>query len=95
MGVNLSHFTQSSKSIRIAKNLGFVAIGGAIGGFNAGPPGNRKKGAVEGAVGATALGGAFLFAKKHKAVLGKLASEDAKIIFRRIRGRIVAFRPKL
>ncbi len=85
----LSFLLKASKTARVTKNLGFVSLGGAIGGFNAGPPGNRRKGATEGAIGALAIGGGFLFAKKHKNALARLAIKDATVIFRRVRGRII------
>ena len=66
--------------VRAAKNLSLIATGGAIAGSQAGPPGLRKAGAVEGALGATVLAGA--------------ATIGTKIVFRRIRGRIIPIRVK-
>lgn len=74
----------ASRSLKDARDVlavsGIAAVGGAQAGAQAGPPGLRGKGAQEGAFGAGTTAAA--------------ATIGTKIVFRRIRGRIIPIRVK-
>ena len=74
------------KKFRVSKAIkatALLASGGAIGGFGAAPPGGRREGAKEGIIAGVATG-----------VLAVGAASVTRLLFRRIRGRIIPIRVK-
>lgn len=90
-------------SAYVAKKVGVrggIFIGGtatgAVMGLNNAPPGFRREGLKEGAIGGAALSTGFIFAPKLVKATGnglikqaKKAASKGAVAFRRIRGRIV------
>ena len=104
----VAKFLSKKISTKFAFRSAALGVGtgiGAISGLSRAEPGLRKQGAKEGAIVGLTLGGAIAFSPalvrfagrtiKTEAKRGfKLAKKTGKVVFRRIRGRIIPIRKK-
>lgn len=88
----MGKFSGLSRFKKIASTLGIAATSGAvISNFRA-EPGLKGEGTKLGAIEGAAIGATILGAKPVAKALAKAAKSKGRIVFRRIRGRVVPIR---